>query len=348
MPIIEKAETEGQKGVEGVSGWEVAGDPEEKPFDPYLYRAEMPFSATHFPMGFPLHLATNSTEVLEAAQESWGMFAQRFDTPPMRLQVGILDDGSTEFPADITPRALGHLMMQVADNRNFFVTDLLRNFGFGWFGTAAVSHRSYFRQQMLEAMALFQIANCHTAPIHAGCVSRNGHGVLLCGYSGAGKSSLSFACARAGWTYTTDDACFLVHGGQERQVIGNCHILRLRPTASGLFSEIEGMPITPRAKGKPSIELSTEGLPGIVPCMDARIDSLVFLNRRDDEVEQLFRFPKESARRYLMRHCSGAEELRGRQIALLENLLTAEIYELRYRDLDWAVDALDRLVLEGR
>jgi hypothetical protein len=348
MPTIEEAETESQNGVEKISGWEVEGDPEEKPFDPYLYRAEMPFSATHFPMGFPLHLVTNSTEVLEAAQESWGMFEQRFDTPPMRVQVGILDDGSTEFPADITPRALGHLMLQVADSRNFFVTDLLRNFTFAWFATGTILRRNYFRYQMLEAMAMFHIANCHTMPIHAGCVSRNGHGVLLCGDSGAGKSSLSFACARAGWTYTTDDATYLVHGAEKRQVIGNCHILRLRPAAAELFSDIQGKEITQRAKGKPSIELSTAKWPGIVSSMDARVDSVVFLNRRDEGTPQLFRFPKESARRYLMRHCSGAEELRGRQIALLENLLTAEIYELRYRDLDWAVDALDRLVLEGR
>ena len=315
----------------------------ERHFDPFLYRAEMPFSAMYFPLGFPVRLTTNSTEVLAAAEESWGVFQQRFDTPPIRLQVGVLDDGSTEFPASTVSRGFGHLMVQIADNRNFFVTDLIRDFSFGWFSAAAVSHRSYFRHQLLEAMALFHIANRYTAPIHAACVARDGHGVMLCGYSGAGKSSLAFACARAGWTYTTDDACFLVHGGKERQVLGNCHILRLRPTAQALFAEVKGRPITPRAKGKPSIELSTASLPGVVTAAEARIDSVVFLNRKDADAQQLLPFSAESARSYVARHLSGEESLRGEQIASIEKLLAAEIFELRYHDMDWAINRLERL-----
>jgi hypothetical protein len=38
--------------------------------------------------------------------------------------------------------------------------------------------------------------------LHAAFVSREGEAFCLCGDSGSGKSSLSYACARAGWVYT--------------------------------------------------------------------------------------------------------------------------------------------------
>lgn len=168
---------------------------DEKPFDPYRYHAEMPHSAVYFPLGFPVQLKTNSTEVLEAAEESWGYSWQQFEMPPLLLQIGVVDDGSKECPETPVALAQNNLMVSMSGSGNFFASDLTQGFSFAWFTQAAVSHRSYFRHRFLDAMALFHIANRYTVPIHAACVGLNGRGVLLCGSSGVGKSSLSFACA---------------------------------------------------------------------------------------------------------------------------------------------------------
>jgi hypothetical protein len=40
------------------------------------------------------------------------------------------------------------------------------------------------------------------------------------------------------------------------------------------------------------------------------------------------------------------EKLRRNQIGAVDRLMTAEIFELRYRELDWAVGRLERLVRE--
>lgn len=42
-------------------------------------------------------------------------------------------------------------------------------------------------------------------PLHAGAVGRNGIGVLVVGYSGAGKSTTTLACLEAGMEYAGDD-----------------------------------------------------------------------------------------------------------------------------------------------
>ena len=235
-------------------------------------------------------------------------------------------------------------MVQVADRGNFYVSDFQHGFMFAWITTAAASHRGYLRYHFLESAVLFQIANRFSMAIHAGCVALNGIGVLLCGKSGAGKSSLSFACARAGWTYVTDDGSFLLQGRDDRMVVGNCHIVRFRPSASSLFSEAAGQPITPRAVGKPSIEVRTSEIGGILRAPSTKVDYVVFLNRSEANTESLIHFPKESARRYLRQHLSDLEDLREKQITLMEKLLEVEMFELRYRDLDSATDLLERIV----
>ena len=313
-------------------------------FDPYLHHAEMPLKAVYYPLGFPLELATNSKNVLDAASENWGFFNQQFETPPMRLRIGVIEDGSTECPSAPVPRSQFGLMVQVADRRNFYVSNLYNGLMFGWINSAAASHTGYLRYHFLESAALFQIVNRFTAAIHAGCVALGGRGVLLCGESGAGKSSLSFACARAGWTYITDDASFLLQGRDDRMVTGNNHIIRFRPSASELFREAAGQPITPRALGKPSIEIRTSEIDWIRGAPSANVDYMVFLNRSNSNKQGLISYSKQDARRYVQKHFSDVDELRDRQISMVENFLEVECVELRYHDLNWAIDELERLV----
>jgi len=46
-------------------------------------------------------------------------------------------------------------------------------------------------------------------------------------------------------------------------------------------------------------------------------------------------------------HLNGWEPLRNKQLATVERLLSAQVYELRYRDLDFAIDRLQRMVQEA-
>jgi hypothetical protein len=317
-------------------------------FDPYLYRTEMPLKAVYYPLGFPLKIVTNSEKVLEAAQESWGIFEQQYEMPPLQFRIGVLESESTEYLPASTFRAQRNLIVNIANNENFCINDIAQGFSFAWFTAPTVAHKNYFRFHFLDAAVLCHIANRYTAPVHAGCVALDDSGVLLCGDSGAGKSSLSFACARAGWSYITDDASFLLNDRSDRQVIGNCHLVRFRPSAIELFPEVAGRELTPRAAGKPSIEMPTTSIPGIHRATSAQINHVVFLNRRDGNPPDLVPFSKSLARSFMEQRLYDMDEMRGPQSASIERLLTAEVLELRYRDLDWAVQRLERLVRERK
>jgi hypothetical protein len=183
--------------------------------------------------------------------------------------------------------------------------------------------------------------------VHAACVALDGHGVLLCGDSGAGKSTLSYACARSGWTYVTDDSSFLLNSGTKRLVTGNCHQVRFRPSAAELFPEIRGLEITPRAAGKPSIELPTGPMPYMNLSQNAKVDFIVFINRRPGP-PQLRPYRTDVARYFMRQALYGTPQSLATQYEAIDHLLTAEIFELRYSDLDWAIDRLKTLVREGR
>lgn len=300
------------------------------------------------PLGFPTELRTNSPEVMAEAEDAWRIFDKRFDTEPILVDVHVTEAESTECPPTPEYRFLPPLIAAVADADNYSISDLSRNTTQITISQAALRHRLYLRYFFLENAGGCHIATRFTTPVHAACVALDGRGILLCGDSGAGKSTLAYACARSGWTYVSDDASFLLScKAHERIVMGNCHQLRFRPSAAELFPEVQGLEITPRAAGKPSIELSTAEMLHMNCAEHAKIDFLVFLNRRTSSAPELLAYRGEVARYYMRQVLYGASESLAKQYEAIEHLLTAEIVELRYSDLDWAVDRLRMLIREG-
>ncbi len=316
--------------------------------DPALARFSMPLRETFFPLGFPLQIETNSEEVLNCAAGSWQGFVKLFDTSPIRLRIGVRHGNSSECPPAPVCKIQEHLATNIADADNFSVIDISKGFASIWLTEAAVANRSYLRYFFLESAALCLLATSHTTAIHAACVEHKGCGILLCGDSGAGKSSLSYACARAGWTYITDDASFLVNSRNDRLVVGNCNQARFRPSAVELFSELTGREIMQRAQvGKPSIEVNIQPLRNIAVSFTSHINHVVFINRRHVRRQELVDFPADVAKYSMLQVLFSMPETRMVQDTMIDHLLDAGALELRYNDLKWAVERLAQLAERG-
>jgi hypothetical protein len=309
---------------------------------------ELPLRAMFYPYGFSTELRTNREEVLELAGEQWGRFERRHDTPPVRVTVHVTEGGSAECPPTPRYRMLKPLLLTIADAENYSVADMEQGWTHIEITSATMRHRLYVGSLFLGAAPGCHIATRYTTPVHGACVARDGRGILLCGDSGAGKSTLAYACARAGWTYVSDDATYLLRGGTGRTMMGNCHQVRFRPSAAELFPELRGMQITPRMTGKPSVEVATASLP-YMRCSDtAQVDFVLFLNRQAEGQAALAPYRKDVARHFMRQVLYGSSESLQTQYAAVERLLTACVMELRYRDLDWAINRLEMLVREGR
>jgi hypothetical protein len=316
--------------------------------DPVLAQFKMPLRETFYPLGFPLQIETNSEEVLRSAAISWQGFTKLFDTPPIRIRIGVKGGNSSACPPTPICRVQQHLVSNIADAENYSVIDLAERFAYIWLTEAAVADRGYLRYFFIESTAMAILATSYTTAVHAACIERKGCGILLCGDSGAGKTSLSYACARAGWTFITDDASFLVNNRNDRLVVGNCNQARFRPSAVELFSELTGKKVIQRAQvGKPSIELNLPSS-SISVSFTSRINHVVFINRHDAARQDLVQFPTDVARYSMLQVLFSAPDTRKVQSTMIDHLLEAGPLELRYRDFDWAIDRLTRLSERGR
>src|ERR1700733_6732994 len=313
----------------------------------FLDAPELSLRRIFYPLGFPAELRTNSAEMLAEFEEKWGIFEKRFDTETIQVDIQVVETDSTECPPAPSCRIMQPLVVTVSDSNNYSIADISRNRTQMVLSTAGLRNKPYLRCFFMDSIVGCHLATRHATPVHAACVALDGSGVLLCGDSGAGKSTLSYACARSGWTYITDDSSFLLNSGTKRLVTGNCHQVRFRPSAAEFFPEVRGLEITPRAVGKPSIELPTAPMTHMTLAQSAKVDFIVFLNRRTG-TPQLRPYRTEVARYFMRQALYGSPESLAVQYEAIDHLLKAEVFELQYDNIDCAIDRLRLLVREGR
>lgn len=321
---------------------------EISPNDPLHASVSLPHHHVLFPYGFPTQIKSNDPAVIRAAEISWGDFKQRFREAPIEVRFLVSEFHSRRRPPYPVFRAQANLLVMIADAHNFGCCDLVAGFGFACLTKAAVANRDYLRYHFLDAMVYILLEMQHLVALHAACVMKDGRGVLLVGESGAGKSSLAYACTRRGWTYISDDSTSLPCRRSGRSVLGNPRAFRFRPSVTTLFPELGGP--TKARNGKPTVEIRTEDLPNIRTADEGTADFIVFLNRTDyeNDAARLVPVSREDSLRRLCQNPWPAElPVHEERFQVLERLLDAQCFELTYTNLDPAIDVLDLLVRRG-
>jgi hypothetical protein len=317
--------------------------------DPTLCEFPLPLERTFYPLGFAVRISTNSPEIVQAATEVWGSCERVFDEEPVQLRLAV-DPACTEArPPAAMPRAQGHLFCLVHSARNFATADLSRGYAFGWFTPAMVADRGHFRYHFLESLGYAMLSALYLTPIHAACVNLRGGGMLLWGPSGAGKTSLAYACAKRGWEFVTDDGSYLVRKSTgEPWIAGRPHDIRFRDTARSLFPELATRTPCLRMNGKLDIEVPSAELGILKVAQAARVGTLVILNRQAGGPAQLRPYPKEDALALLEQTiCFGDERVRQAQRQSLKSLTKLPVFELTYSGLEDAERRL-RLLVEDQ
>lgn len=314
--------------------------------DPLLREIEFPHTRVFFPYGIPLRVRTNSPSILDAAQQSWGCFDPFFDFDPLELHIGIAGEEKGDLPPPPVYRSRQHLLNVTGDGEHFGVCDFAAGFAYAWLTPRMIADLAAVRYFYLEALGYSLVTERHLTGVHGACVSWRGRGVLLCGETQAGKSTLAYACAREGFAYTSDDGSFLLRGVSGRTVTGNPHTIRFRPSAVELFPELDASLAARRANGKMALEVPTRSLHLPATAARAEVECLVFLHRQPGAPVALAAFPKETARRQMLQSILyGRDRSLRDQRDSLQRLLDAPLFELTYSDLPSAVERL-RILLE--
>lgn len=292
-----------------------------------------------YPLGYPLEIATNSEDVIAAAEDNWGAFTAEFDVEPMRVRVAVSHDAGPR-PESPTFRAMGHLMSIICDRENFAVCDLQTGFAFCRLTASVARDRIWMRQRFLDGMVYCMLVCREVTPIHASCVAKDGRGVLLCGRSGAGKSSFAYACTRRGWTFVTDDVAYLRRASADPVVLGKPLYLKFLKSARELFPELQGLPVITDAAGEPALELA---ITGSRTSFQTAVSAIVFLNRLEGRAPVFTAVDAADALERLMGDMPSFGDavytLHQQSIDIL--VQTTKRAELHYWELDAAVGALE-------
>ncbi|HYM11155.1 MAG TPA: hypothetical protein VEU62_10495 [Bryobacterales bacterium] len=308
-----------------------------------MQRAPLPHHAEFYPLGFTIALSTNSLAVVRAAEASWRGWTRAFDQPPVEMRVLVHLDGPVPAQHPVY-RAQRHIFSIIADSANFGICDLERGYCFAGV-TPAVAADAYFRNYLLETMAYLTLDHLYITILHAGCVARNGRGVLLCGDAGAGKSCLAYACMKRGWSLLSDDFSAMVRGQYDGKIIGKPEHIRFRPEAMALFPELAPLPHKVLQNGKQIFDFQTGALPEAHTARCCRAEKMVFLERRESGEAELVPMPPEQAlARLEFDRPYWDPPVFDDHRQNIQALLSRGVHFLRYSDFDGAIRILESLV----
>jgi hypothetical protein len=314
-----------------------------KRIDHLKSQVPLDLEAVYYPAGFRLEIATNSRDVLCAAEEAWGHYEAEFECEPIRFRVLVEPEGGlSQTPSH---RMQGHLYSIVSDPYNFAHFDLSHQFGFFQVSQATAADHSWLRWFFIESAAYLVLTQRYVVPIHAACIARDGAGILLSGPSCAGKSTLSYACARAGYTFVSDDATWLLPDRPERLALGRPRHARFRLDAPLLFPELENFVARARPNGKVSIEVPLAELPGIHTADRAPIEAMVFLDRGAGVPGLQAIHSTEAVDRVLTDLPSYGDAVDAMHDRTVRKLEGVRAWRMRYETLPEALGMLETLIL---
>jgi hypothetical protein len=308
----------------------------------------------HFaPLGANLRLETNSPEVVEACRTSFGRYGPPALSDPATPKIVIrllVDPEFKEIPPWPDPVFRGHreIFYICVGNQNTAVANLDQGNATGFVTPAMARDTVFFRNTFLECLVLTLLthgkASTHSY-VHASAVARAHRGLIFCGPSQSGKSTLAFACARRGFRVVSDDAVYLRAGTNGLQVWGRPWHLRFLSDCVRFFPELKENAAWLRFDGNDCVEIDIERvLPGQTQTRCAP-EAVLFLDRSRNRVSCESMESGKALELLAQDLVYDLPEVMERHRRFWFNLVQKRSYILRYgEDLDEVVSLLEHLV----
>jgi hypothetical protein len=256
-------------------------------------------------MGETLLFQTNSTALLEAADEAFGRFPLPNPVPDhplvLRLFVNTAASDAAGPPADSAPRPVFHIQRHIfsltVGSDSLGITDMDQGFACGYISPRIAPDRAFLRYTFIEGLGYPMLSTRGYIPIHAACVVKDGIAVILQASAGTGKSTLAYACLKRGYQLLAEDVVHVKIGGPQLQLWGAPWKFHLLPDAKIFFPELAGFQPRLQMNGEWKLEMDLENhFPGS-PVVCAGPGPVVMLRRGQSGETRLEHLDPETAHR---------------------------------------------------
>lgn len=303
-------------------------------------------------LGLPLEIRSNSPAVIAAAERSfghWRSLEPELIAPGQPLIVSIVvhawpsGDRQLEARANFTQRLHGECFI-AASGQNLLTARMDHGQALAFVTPELVADDMQFRYHVLECLALLLASWRDRTPIHAGAVVHSGRAALLVGRSTAGKSTLCYACARAGFSLLAEDVVY-VSMRERPRLWGNPWSIHLLPDAPQLFPELADLPARIQANGKRKLTVDLAALGAAQPHIQAERAIICLIHRHGGPRSALTPIEPRAALAALGHDRESGFDLHAQAGAVVELLAAQGAYRLEVgKDLAAAVEQLRELL----
>ena len=327
--------------------------------DPLGHTAPLDQVAQFPLLGLPLEIRSNSPAVIAAAERSfshWRSLGPELIEPSEPLVVCIVVHPSAdndrrlkrrtqnaERSAQFTQRVHGNCFI-AASGENLLTARMDHGQALAFVTPDLVADDMHFRYHVLECLALLMASWRDRTPIHAGAVVHNGRTALLVGPSTAGKSTLCYACARAGFSLLAEDVVYVSMRDRPR-LWGNPWSIHLLPDAPRLFPELANMRARIQANGKRKLTVDLAELGAAQSHVYADDSIICLIDRHERRASVLAPIDPQIAIAALSHNLEAGFDLHARANIVAEMIAAYGAYRLDVGDdLEKAVELLRDLL----
>ena len=255
------------------------------PADLFGRTAALAFEASFPVLGVPLRVRSNAEEVLDLAAATFDAWRGLPDSLVSRVMHATLDVVVQPASAEPLPPRLEYrrhgpvclaaggpvLAAVLTDEREALV----------FVPAQALGAPEWFAAHVC-GQALLAVTGRRRVPLHAAAVVAGDHTLLLTGASGAGKSTMSYACAAAGFSVLAEDTVFVDLSGETPRLWGHAPQLWLAPDGVRFFPELSDAPLVLREDGRTRLRAAA-ATPWAPTLTTAGRVSVVLLDRSSEE-----------------------------------------------------------------